>query len=83
MPEMRWSLLGGTGTDPDQPLRWEFQGFCMSQVPSNRGVGATSMKITVIGAVLTVAVILAILIVLNIILDQRRSGSSSDGLDPQ
>ena len=41
------------------------------------------MKITVIGAVLTVAVILAILIVLNIILDQRRSGSSSDGLDPQ
>jgi hypothetical protein len=41
------------------------------------------MKITVIGAVLAVAVIVAVLILLNVILEQKRSGSSSDGLDPQ
>jgi hypothetical protein len=41
------------------------------------------MKITVIGAVLTVAAIVAILMLLNMIFGQKRSGSSSDGLDPQ
>jgi hypothetical protein len=46
-------------------------------------MGAAGMKITVIGAVLAVAAIVAILMLLNIILDQKRSGSSSDGLDPQ
>jgi len=41
------------------------------------------MKITVIGAVLAVAAIIAVLMLLNIILDQKCSGSSSDGPDPQ
>jgi Flp pilus assembly pilin Flp len=46
-------------------------------------MGATGVKITVIGAVLAVAVIAAVLMLLNLILDQRNSGSSSDGLDPR
>ena len=41
------------------------------------------MKITVIGAVLTVAAIVAGLMLLNMILDQDRSGSGSEGIDPQ
>jgi hypothetical protein len=53
----------------------------MSEVRSNRGMGAKGMKITVIGAVLAVAAIVAILMLLNMILDQKRSGS--DGLEPQ
>jgi len=35
------------------------------------------------GAVLTVAAIVAVLMLLNMILDQKRIGSSSDGPDPQ
>jgi hypothetical protein len=41
------------------------------------------MKITVIGAVLAVAAIVAVLMLLNMVLDKKRSGSSPDGLDPQ
>jgi hypothetical protein len=41
------------------------------------------MKVTVIGAVLAIAAIAAVLMLLNIILNQRRSGSSSEGLGPQ
>jgi len=55
----------------------------MSQVQNNCGMGATDMKITVIGAVLTVAAIVAVLMLLNMILDQKRTGSSPEGLDPQ
>jgi hypothetical protein len=55
----------------------------MSQVRNNRGMGAKGMKITVIGAVLAVAAMIAALMLLNIILDQKRNGSSSDGPDPQ
>jgi uncharacterized membrane protein len=55
----------------------------MSQVRNDRGMGATAMKMTVIGAVFAVAAIVAVLLLLNIILDQKRSGSSSDGPDPQ
>ena len=55
----------------------------MSQVRNNCGMGATGMKITVIGAVLTVAAIIAGLMLLNMILNQNRSGSGSEGVDPQ
>ena len=55
----------------------------MSQVRNNRELGAKGMKITLVGAVLVVAAIVAVLMLLSIILDQRRSESSSDGLDPQ
>ena len=55
----------------------------MSQVRNNRAMGAKGMKITVIGAVLAVAAMIAVLMLLNMILDQKRSGSSSDGPDPQ
>ncbi len=41
------------------------------------------MKITVIGAVLTVAAMIAGLMLLNMILDQKRNGSGSEGADPQ
>jgi hypothetical protein len=45
-------------------------------------MGATGMKVTVMGAVLAIAAIVAVLMLLNIILDQKRSGSNSDG-NPQ
>jgi len=41
------------------------------------------MKITVIGAVLAVAAIVATVMLLSAILGQKPSGPSSDGLDPQ
>jgi hypothetical protein len=83
MPEMRQSLLGGTRTDQDELVRWKLQRVRVSPVRNNRGMGATAVKMTVLGAVLIVAAIVAALMVLNVILDQKRSGTSGEGLEPE
>ncbi len=74
MPEMRDSLLGGTGADPNEPVRREPSGLSLSQVWNNRGMGEETMRVTFVGALIIVAVAIAVAVILGALLNKTKRG---------